>query len=217
MRNKEMIPFPKLQTQWQLPNRAIFSYLQLKSILTAYTPRSSTTPDPKWVAPYQLLDRCWSTPTKPKTLALCYKVWQEITPTVPQSYKAQWEADCNETLTDENWLHALNGLSKWTRCFSHIEAHRKLMYHWYMTPSVYSEYSLTPHLPVGDVDPNSYHIRHAGHPRLSLNPHCMPTITTTCTAKLRRKTDYSVNTNGGKKPPGRRVEIPQLPIHDATT
>ncbi|CAH2319233.1 Hypothetical predicted protein, partial [Pelobates cultripes] len=78
--------------------------------------------------------RCWATPTKPKTLTLCYKAWQELSTTTSHPYKLHWETDCGTVLTDCDWLRALNGLSKWTKCYTHVEAHKKLLYRWYMTP-----------------------------------------------------------------------------------
>ncbi|CAH2299452.1 Hypothetical predicted protein [Pelobates cultripes] len=129
-----IIPFPDLQIQWQIPNCAIFSYLQLKSVLNAHTTLSQEMRGSASVTPHLLIERCWASPTKPKALTLCYKSWQELSPNKPHPHKAQWETDCGVTLTEGDWLHALNDLSKWTKCYSHIEAHKKLLYHWYMTP-----------------------------------------------------------------------------------
>ncbi|CAH2273902.1 Hypothetical predicted protein [Pelobates cultripes] len=142
---KGIIPFPALQTQWQLPNRAIFSYLQLKSAIQAHTPSLHKPPDATRLTSYLLLDRCWATPTKPKTLTLCYKAWQELSTTTSHPYKLHWETDCGTVLTDRDWLCALNGLSKWTKCYTHVEAHKKLLYRWYMTPQrLYRIYPNTP-------------------------------------------------------------------------
>ncbi|CAH2251401.1 Hypothetical predicted protein [Pelobates cultripes] len=49
--------------------------------------------------------------------------------------RQHWEAEGETELTDEDWLSALNGLKRWTKCYSHVEAHRKLLYRWYMTPN----------------------------------------------------------------------------------
>ncbi|CAH2223038.1 Hypothetical predicted protein, partial [Pelobates cultripes] len=134
MTEGKVTPFPTLQAQWQLPSRAIFSYLQSKSVLEAYTTTAHNSKGSPQVTSQLLIDRCWSSPNKPKTLTLCYKTWQELTPTKPHPHKAQREKDCDITLSDTEWLHVLNGLSKRTKCFSHVEAHRKLMHRWYMTP-----------------------------------------------------------------------------------
>ncbi|CAH2295228.1 Hypothetical predicted protein [Pelobates cultripes] len=37
-------------------------------------------------------------------------------------------------LTDEQWLKSLNALRGITSCFSHVEAHKKVVYRWYLTP-----------------------------------------------------------------------------------
>ncbi|CAH2321575.1 Hypothetical predicted protein [Pelobates cultripes] len=135
---KGIIPFPVLQTQWQLPNRAIFSYLQLKSAIQAHTPSLHTPPDATRLTSYLLLDRCWTTPTKPKTLTLCYKAWQELSTTTSHPYKLDWETDWGTVLTDCDWLRALNGLSKWTKCYTHKKT---------PLPLVHDPTETSPHIP----------------------------------------------------------------------
>ncbi|CAH2321757.1 Hypothetical predicted protein [Pelobates cultripes] len=55
-------------------------------------------------------------------------------PHYPSPFVAQWLADCNELITDTEVLASPNALKGLTQCHSHIEAHKKLVYRWYLTP-----------------------------------------------------------------------------------
>ncbi|CAH2273985.1 Hypothetical predicted protein [Pelobates cultripes] len=47
---------------------------------------------------------------------------------------SQWERESGKTLPPHKWLSLVNALTGHTACYSHVEAHRKLMYRWYLTP-----------------------------------------------------------------------------------
>ncbi|CAH2296162.1 Hypothetical predicted protein, partial [Pelobates cultripes] len=87
--NQQLMPFPDLQKKYGLPNSSIFQYLQLKSIAAhkILTQRDTTPHDHHFLD--AIHDRCWQTPTKPKSLALCYASLLHNTATTHFPYEKQ--------------------------------------------------------------------------------------------------------------------------------
>ncbi|CAH2300405.1 Hypothetical predicted protein [Pelobates cultripes] len=84
-------PFHDLQIIWNIPARHQFTYLQLKSLLTAHVLHKPSVDDTTPLTPQLTLDRCWTAPKKPKALSLCYKTWLELTPQTNPECKNQWD------------------------------------------------------------------------------------------------------------------------------
>ncbi|CAH2223893.1 Hypothetical predicted protein [Pelobates cultripes] len=94
-------PFPELQQEFKLTNSSVFPYMQIKSIIPSHVARTTTEINQSTKVVDTLYDRCWHTPTKPKTLALCYQVAMKTAPHYSPPFVTQWLADCNEPITDK--------------------------------------------------------------------------------------------------------------------
>ncbi|CAH2219658.1 Hypothetical predicted protein [Pelobates cultripes] len=127
-------PFPELQQEFKLTNSSVFPYMQIKSIIPSHVARATTEVNQSTKVVDTLYDRCWHTPTKPKTLALCYQVVMKTAPHYSPPFVTQWLADCNEPITDKEVEASPTALKGITQCYSHVEAHKKLVYRWYLTP-----------------------------------------------------------------------------------
>ncbi|CAH2329509.1 Hypothetical predicted protein [Pelobates cultripes] len=126
--------FPTLQANYKIPNSFMFQFIQLKSIVhTKVTLKLPTTPL-QGTHTLTIITRCMSAPTKPKSLSLCYKTLLGHTPPHAFNYVKQWGKEDMPELTDNQWLQSLNALKGLTSCFSHVEAHKKVIYRWYLTP-----------------------------------------------------------------------------------
>ncbi|CAH2316596.1 Hypothetical predicted protein [Pelobates cultripes] len=102
--NGEVIPFADLQTQWHLPATEMFTYLRLKGTILTHVHNHHTMPKDKSLPTEGILDRCWTTPGKPKTISLCYKMWESTTPKHNPLCRTKWEEDCSLQLSDDDWV-----------------------------------------------------------------------------------------------------------------
>ncbi|CAH2276098.1 Hypothetical predicted protein, partial [Pelobates cultripes] len=83
-------PFPELQEEFKLTNSSVFPYLQLKSVLPTHVTQNPLLNDPDFKDIASLYDRCWKTPTKPKSISLCYQLILRATPMVIPNFVTQW-------------------------------------------------------------------------------------------------------------------------------
>ncbi|CAH2283543.1 Hypothetical predicted protein, partial [Pelobates cultripes] len=134
MQSQEVMTFTDIQQKWELPANAIFTYLQLKGIINTHVNRQQQPLSPSPPSTKAIIERCWKGPMKKKSISLCYKAWDGTLPNTTPHCKTMWETECTIQLTDDEWIHALNAISNWTKCYTHIEAHRKLLYRWHLTP-----------------------------------------------------------------------------------
>ncbi|CAH2329652.1 Hypothetical predicted protein, partial [Pelobates cultripes] len=81
-----------------------------------------------------ILQRCWFTPKKPKALSDCYRALMMRQPDTEFPFAKQWSRELGREQTPEEWTSKLNASKGVTRCYSYIEAHRKLICRWYLTP-----------------------------------------------------------------------------------
>ncbi|CAH2284805.1 Hypothetical predicted protein [Pelobates cultripes] len=101
MHHNRIKPFPELQQEFKLTNSSVFPYMQIKSIIPSHVAKITTEINQSTKVVDTLYDRCWHTPTKPKTLALCYQVAMKTAPHYSPAFVTQWLADCNEPITDK--------------------------------------------------------------------------------------------------------------------
>ncbi|CAH2305468.1 Hypothetical predicted protein [Pelobates cultripes] len=130
-----LMPFPDLQRKFDLPNASVFQYLQLQSMATykILTKSDMTSTNLQHLDP--LHDQCWLSPTKPKALSLCYNILLNAVAMKTPNYEQQWHTEYDSSPSGNTWLQSLNALKGITNCYSHLEAHKKLVYRWYLTPS----------------------------------------------------------------------------------
>ncbi|CAH2285179.1 Hypothetical predicted protein, partial [Pelobates cultripes] len=121
-------------TAYNLPPSFIFPYVQLKSIIQERVLLTTQTTDNTNTERLALYDRCRTAPIRARSLSLSYAALRH-TNTMPDfSFMAQWNREQTIRFPKDQWLRSILALKGITSCYSHVEAHKKLIYRWYLTP-----------------------------------------------------------------------------------
>ncbi|CAH2296876.1 Hypothetical predicted protein [Pelobates cultripes] len=125
--------FKELQTHHNIPNRAQFSYMQLHHTLqTIDTPTQPVTGEPNLT---HFETKCLDKKKQNKTISLCYNLLIGKPQTHLWGFQKEWHTDIGRELTPQEWGRAFLAHKSATRCASHLEIARKLLYRWHLTPS----------------------------------------------------------------------------------
>ncbi|CAH2314824.1 Hypothetical predicted protein [Pelobates cultripes] len=131
MQGNKLKSLPDLQTEFQLPSTATFSYRQMRSwVLAKPTPQQTKPSKAHWTT---IIKICMKTKPAMKLISTVFASEHTQTQTKPPSFKTAWQQDMGHQLTEEQWQNIYCAHKRMTLSTTHIELSRKILYRWYLT------------------------------------------------------------------------------------
>ncbi|CAH2218968.1 Hypothetical predicted protein [Pelobates cultripes] len=127
-----LLPFPTIQTKYDLPHRTIFSYLQLKSYVTDKLCSLIDSNNTKHMSKFE--EQCVSTSPPKKAMSWGYIELNKRQTHTIDKLKQTWHNKLDQIMADWEWERAFLAHKGLTACASHLKLQRKILYHWYLVP-----------------------------------------------------------------------------------
>lgn len=130
VKDREILPFSVLKSQYHLSDSKIFQYLQLKSIIKSHLSKGSAF-STKGIVDEKLKKAV----NRRGTVSALYKLLIQSLPDNTVSTKLQWEKDIGSTLTEEQWNTITRKLSLCSKCVHYKIIQIKIFHRAYVTPT----------------------------------------------------------------------------------
>uniref|UniRef100_A0A8C5P8P1 Reverse transcriptase domain-containing protein n=1 Tax=Leptobrachium leishanense TaxID=445787 RepID=A0A8C5P8P1_9ANUR len=138
----DILSFLQLQERHSLQLKLGFHFMRLRSCLAKYG-LLHLPPDADILTRFE--HYCLTPSPDSRLLSLIYQLLLTRTPLSPWRFQLTWERDLQHTLSADQWRECFLLDCKKFRCISLVEAMKKILYRWYITPN--REHHYNPHVP----------------------------------------------------------------------
>uniref|UniRef100_A0A8C5QWD0 protein-tyrosine-phosphatase n=1 Tax=Leptobrachium leishanense TaxID=445787 RepID=A0A8C5QWD0_9ANUR len=138
----DILPFLQLQERHSLHRNLGFHFMRLRSCLAKYG-LLRLPPNADILTRFE--QYCLTPSPDSRLLSLTYQTLLTRAPISAWRFQLNWERDLQRTLSADQWRDCFSLDCKKFRCISLVEARKKILYRWYITPD--REHHYNPQVP----------------------------------------------------------------------